>query len=348
MNDPNPQKLIKFVFFDLETNGCAGTGSILNPFHRIVQISAVSGDERFDAIVNPEVHIPSDSTAIHHVTNEMAQTAPLFKEIFPKFRAFVKKGAKRNTQIVLVAHNALGFDKPVLEKEVLRCGLKSPENWRYYDTLLTYRREFAELPSKRLGDIHQTRFNESIQNAHNALSDTLALQRLFSHDIQSLFDMNHTVMTGASSYTPNEAPVQNLRGVGPYTKRAIALMLAKNNPTVGDLRAYCSGKSEQDVELFLRLKLHCKKEAFLFSLLCELTLCNDPNALFERFPYSVHAFPGLSDKTINHLLGMRIRSPEELNRHYLYGLKESAEAWDVLLSGLECEVFRVAMLMRNL
>lgn len=134
MNDPKNKKLIKFVFFDLETNGCAGTGSILNPFHRIIQISAVSGDERFDSLVNPECHIPSESTAIHHVTNEMVKNAPTFKKIFPQFRAFVKKGAKRNTQIVLVAHNALGFDKPVLEKEVKRSGLKSPDNWRYYNT----------------------------------------------------------------------------------------------------------------------------------------------------------------------------------------------------------------------
>jgi len=348
MNDPKNKKLIKFVFFDLETNGCAGTGSIQNPFHRIVQISAVSGDERFDAIVNPEVHIPSESTAIHHVTNEMVQAVPTFEKIFPKFRAFVKKGVKRNTQIVLVAHNALGFDKPVLEKEVKRCGLKSPANWRYYDTLLTYRREFAELPSKRLGDIHQVRFNEPIQNAHNALSDTIALQRLFYHDIQDLFSMDHTVETGFTSYTPNKAPVQNLRGVGAYTKRAIGMLLAKNEPTVGDLRAYCSGKSKQDVELLLRLKMHCKKEAFLFSLLCELTLCDDPNALWERFPFVIHAFPGLSDGTVERLVKMGIRSPEELKRHYLYGLMEEAEKWDLFMKEVKCDAFRISMLLRNI
>ena len=78
--------------------------------------------------------------------------------------------------------------------------------------------------------------------------------------------MDHTVETGFTAYTPNEAPVQNLRGVGAYTKRSIAKLIAKKEPTVGDLRTHCSGKSIQDVELLLRLKMHCKKEAFLFSL----------------------------------------------------------------------------------
>ena len=342
-NDPK----IKFIFFDLETTGCSGTGSILNQFNRIVQISAVNESEQFDAIVNPEVHIPQASTDIHHVSNEIAQQAPTFKKVFPQFRAFVKKGAKRNTHIVLVAHNALGFDKIVLEKECLRCGLKMPANWVFYDTLLTYRNQFPELVSKRLGDIYQNRFNEPIQNAHNALSDTLALQRLFYHDIQPLFTMEHTVATGMPSYTPNESPVDALRGIGKYTKRAVVQLVEQNNPTVGHLRKYCSDKSIEDIEIILRLKLRCRAETYLFSLLCEITLCPQPFELFEQFPFVVDSFPGLSERTVQRLLQMGIRSPEQLKRHYLYTLVESGEEWDRLMREMECDVFRVAMLLRS-
>ena len=70
MNDPK----IKFCFFDLETTGCPRSGSIFHEFHRIVQISAVCGDSTFDATVDPQCHIPSESTAIHRVTNDIANT----------------------------------------------------------------------------------------------------------------------------------------------------------------------------------------------------------------------------------------------------------------------------------
>lgn len=344
-NDP---KKIKFVFFDLETTGCKGSGSIFNEFHRIVQISAVTSSEQFDAIVNPEVHIPQASTAIHHVSNEMAQQGTTFKKVFPNFRAFVKKGAKRNTQIVLVAHNAIGFDKIVLEKECLRCGLKMPANWVFYDTLLTYRTQFPELVSKRLGDIYQNRFNEPIQNAHNALSDTLALQRLFEHDLLPSFNLIHTVPTGIPSYTPNKAPVDALRGIGKYTKKAVIILVQQNNPTVGHLRSYCSGKSVEEIEIILRLKLRCKAETYLFSLLCELTLYTDPIELFKQFPFVIDSFAGLSDGTVQKLVQMGIRSPEQFKRHYLYNLAESGDAWDKLMCDLECDPFRVAMLLRSI
>ena len=347
MNDP--KRNIKFVCFDLETNGCPQSGSIFNPFHRIVQISAVHGEEQFDKVVNPECHVPSESTAIHHLTNQRVVAARTFKNVFPLFRAFVKRGATRDTQIVLVAHNALGFDKILLEKECIRCGMKLPPEWRFYDTLQTYRRDFATLPSKKLGDVYQNRFGEPITNAHNALSDTIALQRLFYHEIQTKFNMDHTISASASaSYTSSDAPVQQLRGIGLYTKRAIVNMIGKTSPTVGDLRVYCAGKSFQDIELILRVKLRCTRETFLFSLLCEMTTHANPYNLFAAFPFAIHAFPGLSDASVEKLLAMGICSPEQLKRHYLYVLQESGEAWDLLMDTLECESFRVGLLLRSI
>ena len=347
MNDPKND--IKFVFFDLETTGCPGSGSIYHPFHRIVQISAVSGTEQFDAVVNPECHIPSESTAIHCVSNTMVETAPRFHTIFPQFRAFVKKRKlQRNTRIVLVAHNALGFDKILLEKECQRCGFKMPADWCFYDTLLTYRREFADLPSKKLGDLFQNRFGEPITNAHNSLSDTLALQRLFNHEIQNLFSMADTVPTAVHYYTPNNAPVQTLRGIGDYTARSVSLLLGKNAPTVGDLRAYCAGQTLQDVERILRLKLHCSRETFLFSLLCETVQCSNPNELFACFPFAIGAFPGIPESAVQQLAAMGLRSPEYVKRYYLFQLRESSQDWDQLMRTIGCEPFRMGMILRRL
>ena len=251
--------------------------------------------------------------------------------------------------VVLVAHNAFGFDKIMLEKECAGNGLRLPAHWRFYDSLLTYRREFPDLVSKKLGDIYQNRFNEPIQNAHDALSDTLALQRLFRHDLQHVFDLADTQPATIIGYTPNEAPVLELRGIGPYTKKNVVKMLGMTEPTVGDLRQFCAGMSVNKVELLVRTKLKCVKETFLFSILCEIMVHPNPVALFnEQFPTVIGKFPGLSEKSIQQLLAMHVRSPEQLKRHYLYVLDESADQWDALLKKLDCDPFRVSLLMRGL
>ena len=320
----------------------------MNPFNRIVQISAVNGSDQFDELVNPQCHIPSDSTAIHHITNKMVKTASSFRTIFPRFRAFVKKCAKRNTRIVLVAHNAIGFDKNILEKECLRCGVKLPSHWCFYDTLLTYRREFADLPSKKLGDIYQTRFGEPITNAHDALADTLALQRLFRHDIQHLFQPSETVAAWSTSYTPSASPVLALRGIGEYTKRAVVKLLGISDPTVGDMRTYFAGHSMQDTELALRIKLRVTREEFLFSLLCEMTLHAEPSKLFAEFPFVISSFPGIPEDSVQKLIGIGLRSPEQVKRHYLFVLKESATDWDQFLDFMQCKPMQVVLMWRSI
>ena len=208
---------------------------------------------------------------------------------------------------------------------------------------------FPELISKKLGDIYEDRFGEPIQNAHDAKADTLALQKLFHRDLQSLFDMKETRLANVTTYTASNAPIIELRGIGPYTKKHVIRLLENSEPTVGDLRQYCAVMSVQEIEFMIRTRLKCTKETFLFSILCEITQHPSPIALFNTcFPNVTAQFPGLSKESIQTLSSLGIASPEQLKRYYLYVLEESADKWDILLKTLECNSFRVSLLMRGL
>jgi len=341
---------VQFVFFDLETTGCPQSGSIFHPYHRIVQISAVCGDQTYDAIVNPECHIPSESTAIHRVTNEMALEQSNFGRIFPLFRTFVKKLSLRGTEIILVAHNAYGFDKLILEKECARFGLRVPATWKFYDTLVKYRTQFPELPSKKLGDIYKLRFKTDLDGAHNSLVDCLALKRLFECDLEPHFNILDTLPVNQQRYLSDDESVLKVRGIGRRTETKLATILGIINPTMGQLRARLTGVSYPDIELFIRTQLNCHKEQFVYSIICDIVQPEYPHLLFQSFPFLQHTFtiylPPACLKTL--METHCVRSAEQLKRFYLFRMKESGEKWDKLIADLKVNPFHISMMMRSI
>ena len=79
------------VFFDLETTGINITKD------RIVEISIVKvmpGREDTPEVktrrINPEMHIPEESTAIHHITDEDVANAPTFRQVARSLADYIK------------------------------------------------------------------------------------------------------------------------------------------------------------------------------------------------------------------------------------------------------------------
>ena len=68
------------VFFDLETTGLNITTD------RIVEISLIkvmpNGEEiRRKRRINPEMHIPEEATAVHHISDEDVKDEPTFLQV---------------------------------------------------------------------------------------------------------------------------------------------------------------------------------------------------------------------------------------------------------------------------
>ena len=103
------------VFFDLETTGT----NILRD--RIVEISAIKvypDGERTEKTrrLNPEMHIPEEATAVHHITDDMVAEEPTFRQVAKSLYEFFE-------DCDIAGFNSNKFDVPLLVEEFARVGI---------------------------------------------------------------------------------------------------------------------------------------------------------------------------------------------------------------------------------
>ncbi|MCC8170643.1 MAG: 3'-5' exonuclease [Parabacteroides sp.] len=151
------------VFFDLETTGI----NIVSD--RIVEISYVKvfpngKEETKTRRINPEMHIPEASTAIHGITDEDVKDCPTFK-------AIAKSLAAQIEGCDLAGYNSNRFDIPLLAEEFLRAGVDVDLNKRKFVDVQTI---FHKMEQRTLGAAYKFYCNKSLENAHTAEADTLA------------------------------------------------------------------------------------------------------------------------------------------------------------------------------
>ena len=167
---------LSFVAFDLETTGLSYSADA------IIEIGAVrvaDGEivDRFHYLVNPDRHIPSDASAVNHITDDMVSSAPFLYEILPDFLSFVGSN-------VLIAHNAR-FDSGFLVQACLRYRLKYPT--QYFDSRkLSY--FWPGLPDQKLSTFLSA---AGITNTdgHRALADAEALAMLVIFSMEKEFNL---------------------------------------------------------------------------------------------------------------------------------------------------------------
>jgi len=113
----NLQLTKPIVFIDLETTG------INVSLDKIVEIALVKimpdGTKQVKRkLVNPEMPIPAQVTAIHGISDEMVKDAPSFKQIANEIKQFIE-GADFG------GYNSNRFDIPMLNEEFLRAGISA-------------------------------------------------------------------------------------------------------------------------------------------------------------------------------------------------------------------------------
>ncbi len=156
------------VVYDTET-----TGLDINK-DQIVQLSAIKlnnhGEilDTLDIFIEPTVPIDEEAEKTHGFSLEYIQThgGLTAEDGLREFSKFVKN-------CVLVGHNNLGYDQPLLARQFKENGLPPLEIVAEYDTLRIAKRFYPQLKDFKLSTLCE-RFSVVNRCAHNALGDITA------------------------------------------------------------------------------------------------------------------------------------------------------------------------------
>lgn len=172
----------KFVCLDTETTGLSFPRG-----GRICEVALLASKNgqrinEYSTLINPEMFITPDITAIHGITNEMVANAPHFKDIALTLAEHLEGS-------VLICHN-VDFDVPFLRCEFDNIGLKMPDVTTL-DTL-KFARTHGCFSRNRLGIIAQE-LGFSCEGWHRAMADTIMAEKIFYHFLK------YFVQTGAKT-----------------------------------------------------------------------------------------------------------------------------------------------------
>lgn len=243
------------VFFDLETTG-------VNAIHdRIVEISYIKvfpdGNEESKTLrINPERHIPEQSSAIHGIYDEDVKDCPTFKQVARDIAAiFVNSD--------IAGFNSNYFDVPMLVEEMLRARID-------FDIakcrLIDVQNIYHKLEQRTLSAAYKFYCGKNLEDAHSAQADTRATYEVLkaqldkypdklNNDVQflsSFSKMNDNVdFAGRIIYNDKHIPVFNF---GKYKGQSVEDVLARDPGYYGWMMQGDFPQNTKQVLTKLRLK----------------------------------------------------------------------------------------------
>ncbi len=157
-------KLYKpLCIFDLETTGTNVAKDRIVEIC-ILKVNPDASRESKTWLVNPEMLIPKESTAVHGITNEDVKNAPKFKEIAPKIMEMIAGSD-------LGGFNSNRFDVPLLAEELLRAGIDFDlSKFKLVDAQTI----FHKMEPRNLTAAYKFYCKKELENAHSAEADVLA------------------------------------------------------------------------------------------------------------------------------------------------------------------------------
>ncbi len=230
-----------FVVYDTETTGLDVEKD------EIVQLSAIKigrGGEILDSLdilVEPTRPIERAAQQTHGFTLESirARGGVTAKQALAQFSAFAEGS-------VLIGHNNLAFDKPLLERQYQENGLQFPQILAEYDTLLIAKQFYPELDNFKLATLC-ARFSVTNERAHDALSDVTATGQCLAAMLENAIlpttsERSAIFAKYKGKFEKFFAFTQELRRCleqgKPFAERIVeGLMLKKKYPTHTDLAA---------------------------------------------------------------------------------------------------------------
>lgn len=244
------------IFFDLETTGTSVTTD------RIVEISMIkvmpNGEERTRTLrINPEMHIPEESTAIHHITDADVADKPTFKQI-------AKDLAKSFEGCDVAGYNSNKFDLPMLSEEFNRAGVDFDFTRARMVDVQTI---FHKKEQRTLVAAYRFYCDRNLEEAHSANADTRATYEVLMAQLDRYPDLPNDIEELAKFSSQNNNVdlmgriIMNDKGqevinFGKYKGQTVESVFRKDQ---GYFSWIEQGDFPQDTKrAFRRIKLRCK------------------------------------------------------------------------------------------
>ena len=172
------------IFFDLETTGVNITKD------RIVELSFIKvmpdGMEVCKTRrINPEMPIPAEATAVHHITDEMVAGEPTFKQV-AKSLAEIFKGCD------IAGFNSNRFDIPMLDEEFHRAGVDFDFSRANF---IDVQNIFHKKEPRTLTAAYRFYCDKDLEGAHSADADTRATYEVLLAQLERYSDLSGDVQS---------------------------------------------------------------------------------------------------------------------------------------------------------
>jgi DNA polymerase-3 subunit epsilon len=170
------------VFFDLETTGLqVATDRIVEI--AILKVFPNGNKESKTWLVNPTISIPSETTAIHGISDEKVANEPTFKELAQEIFELIHN-------CDLAGYNSNKFDIPLIAEEFLRVGIDfNMDNRKAIDV----QNIFHKLEQRTLVAAYKFYCNKDLTNAHSAEADTTATYEVLLSQLDKYEELENDV-----------------------------------------------------------------------------------------------------------------------------------------------------------
>ncbi len=170
------------VFFDLETTGLnVGSDRIVElSYHKIFPNGST---ESKTYRINPEMHIPETSSAIHGIYDEDVRDCPVFAQIAKEFVQVIK-GCD------LAGYNSNNFDIPLLAEELIRAEMDFDlKKMHFIDAYVI----FMKNEPRNLSAAYKFYCGKNLEDAHTAFADTQATYEVLMAQVEKYENLPDTV-----------------------------------------------------------------------------------------------------------------------------------------------------------
>ena len=244
------------IFFDLETTGLNITQD------RIIEMSIIKSMPNGEEIertfrFNPEMPIPAEATAVHHITDADVANCRTFKMV-------AKELAQSFVGCDIAGFNSSRFDIPMLDQEFQRAGVKFDFTKPKFIDVQTI---FHKKEQRNLVAAYKFYCNKDLTEAHSASADTRATYEVLKAQLDRYDDLPND-MEALSEYSSQNRNVdlagrviyndqkQEIINFGKYKGRLVSEVLAQDPGYYGWIMQGDFPQNTKDV--FTNIKLRSK------------------------------------------------------------------------------------------